>query len=71
VYKRGKPQVNALIVNDLGVELTEETLSQPEIEDTLAAEILFECNARHRLWRLYESESPCLEQSDAHLGRFW
>jgi hypothetical protein len=37
--KRGKPQVNALVVNDLGVELTEETLSQLEIEDTLATEM--------------------------------
>jgi hypothetical protein len=37
--KRAKPQVNALLVNDLGVELTYETLTQLEIGDALTAEM--------------------------------
>jgi Zn-dependent alcohol dehydrogenase len=37
--KRTKPQVNAIVVNDLGVDLTEETLNQLEIEDAMIAEI--------------------------------
>jgi hypothetical protein len=37
--KRAKPQVNALVVNDLGVELTNEILTQLEIEDALTAKM--------------------------------
>uniref|UniRef100_A0A0A8YYF6 Uncharacterized protein n=1 Tax=Arundo donax TaxID=35708 RepID=A0A0A8YYF6_ARUDO len=36
--KRPKPQVNALAVNDLDVELSEVVLNQLAIEDTLAAD---------------------------------
>lgn len=37
--KRTKPQLNAIVVNDLDVELTEDTLNKLEIEDVLAAEM--------------------------------
>lgn len=39
--KRPKPHLNALVVNDLDVQLTEETLNQLEIEDVLTQEL---CN---------------------------
>jgi hypothetical protein len=34
-----KPQLNALVINDLDAELTEETLNQLEVEDVLIAEM--------------------------------
>jgi hypothetical protein len=37
--KSNKPQVNALVVNDLGVELTEETINQLEMEDVMISEM--------------------------------
>jgi hypothetical protein len=37
--KRTKPQVNALVVNYIGVELTDETLNQLAIEDALSEEM--------------------------------
>jgi hypothetical protein len=37
--KRNKPQVNALVVNALDVDLIEETLNQQEMEDVLAEEM--------------------------------
>jgi hypothetical protein len=37
--KRNKPQVNALVVNTLDAELTEDTLNQLEMEDVLAEEM--------------------------------
>jgi hypothetical protein len=37
--KRNKPQVNAIVINDLDTELTEETLSQLEMEGVITAEI--------------------------------
>jgi hypothetical protein len=37
--KRAKPQVNAIVVNDLGVELTDDTLDQLAIEDALSEEM--------------------------------
>jgi hypothetical protein len=37
--KRNKPQLNAIVLNDLDAELSEETLNQLEVEDTLDAEI--------------------------------
>jgi hypothetical protein len=37
--KRAKPQVNALVVNDVGVELTEDTLIQLAVEDVLIEEM--------------------------------
>jgi hypothetical protein len=37
--KKTKPQLNALIVNDLDVELTDETLDQLAVEDVLAEEM--------------------------------
>jgi hypothetical protein len=37
--KRPKTQVNALVVNDLGVELTEETIRQLEQEDEMISEM--------------------------------
>lgn len=38
--KRPKPQLNALIVNDLDLSLSEDTLNQLEIEDVLSQEML-------------------------------
>jgi hypothetical protein len=37
--KRAKPQVNALVINDLNVELTDDTLNQLKAEDILTAEL--------------------------------
>jgi hypothetical protein len=37
--KRTKPQVNAIVVNDLDVELKEDTLNQLAIEDALTSEM--------------------------------
>lgn len=37
--KQNKPQLNAFIVNDLDVELTEDTLNKLDIEDILASEM--------------------------------
>jgi hypothetical protein len=37
--KRNKPQVNDLVVNDLDVELIEDTLNQLAIEDALTSEM--------------------------------
>jgi hypothetical protein len=37
--KRTKPQVNAIVVNDLDVELTEDTLNQLALEDALTSEM--------------------------------
>jgi hypothetical protein len=37
--KRNKPQVNAIVLNDLNVELTEETLNHLEVEDVLASKM--------------------------------
>jgi hypothetical protein len=37
--KRNKPQLHALVVNDLDAQLTEDTLNQLEIEDVLTAEM--------------------------------
>jgi hypothetical protein len=37
--KRIKPQVNALVVNDIGIELIEDTLNQLAVEDVLAEEM--------------------------------
>jgi hypothetical protein len=37
--KRNKPQLNALVINDLDAELTEVTLNQLEVEDVLTAEM--------------------------------
>jgi hypothetical protein len=37
--KKNRPQVNALVVNDIGEELTEETLNQLAVEEVLAEEI--------------------------------
>jgi hypothetical protein len=37
--KRAKPHVNALVVNDVGVELTNETLNQLVVEDVLTEEM--------------------------------
>lgn len=37
--RRAKPQLNALIVNDLDAELNEDTLNKLEIEDVLASEL--------------------------------
>lgn len=34
-----KPQMNALVLNDLDMQLTEETLNQLEIEDVLSQEL--------------------------------
>lgn len=36
--KRSKPQLNAIVVNDLDLELTEETLNQLAVEDALTKE---------------------------------
>jgi hypothetical protein len=37
--KRAKPQVNVIVVNELDVELTDDTLNQLTIEDALTAEM--------------------------------
>jgi hypothetical protein len=37
--KRVKPQLNALVLNDLNVELTDDTLNQLEAEDILNVEM--------------------------------
>jgi hypothetical protein len=37
--ERTKPQVNAIVVNDLDAELTEETLNRLEMEDIITAEM--------------------------------
>ncbi|GJN07432.1 hypothetical protein PR202_ga25264 [Eleusine coracana subsp. coracana] len=37
--KRPKPQMNAIVVNDLDMPLSEETLNQLEVEDVLAQEL--------------------------------
>jgi hypothetical protein len=37
--KKNKPQLNALVVNDLNVELTDETLNQLAVEDVLIEEM--------------------------------
>jgi hypothetical protein len=37
--KRNKPQLNALVINDLDAELTEERLSQLEVEDVLSEQL--------------------------------
>jgi hypothetical protein len=39
VHKKVKPQLNDLIVNDLDVELTDETLNQLVVEDVLTEEM--------------------------------
>jgi hypothetical protein len=33
--KRNKPQANALVINDLGIELSDEVLNELAIEDVL------------------------------------
>jgi hypothetical protein len=37
--ERVKPQVSVLVVNDVGIELTDEALAQLEIEDALTAKM--------------------------------
>jgi hypothetical protein len=37
--KKTKPQINALVVNAIGVDLTEETLNQLVVEDVLTKEM--------------------------------
>jgi hypothetical protein len=37
--KRNKPQLNAIIVNDLDVEISKEALNQLAVEDALAEEM--------------------------------
>jgi hypothetical protein len=37
--KRNKPQVNAIVVNDLDAELSEETLNQLALEDVMVEEM--------------------------------
>jgi hypothetical protein len=37
--KKNKPQINAIIVNDLDVELSDKTLNQLAVEDALTEEM--------------------------------
>jgi hypothetical protein len=37
--KRNKPQLNALVINDLDAELTKGTLNQLEVEDVLSEQL--------------------------------